>query len=86
VLWAQSKKLKTRKREKKATEVSGQNPSGIARNKTEKRGVDVLYFMVVTAAMFHFERSALNARDCWNAVGVVGAVCGCWLLGPNVET
>ena len=50
--------------------VSGQNSSG--RSKTQQKqegGVDVLPDMVVTAAVFHLEMSALNAEAPLNTVG-----------------
>ena len=39
--------------------------------KNQKTGVDVLCCMFVTAAVFHLERSALNADADWNAVEVL---------------
>ena len=40
----------------------------------QRSAVDVLYDMVVTAAVFHLERSELNADADWNAVEVKAMV------------
>ena len=56
----------------KAIGVSGENSSGRSKGQQNKRGgVDVLCCMVVTAAVFHLERSALNADAPENAVKVL---------------
>jgi hypothetical protein len=53
--------------------VSGQNSSERSKGQQKQEGaVDVLDPMLVTAAVFQFEMSALNARALENAVG------GCW--------
>jgi hypothetical protein len=57
----QNKTEKTLK--KKATGVSGQNSSERSKWQQKKEGgVDVLLLMVVTAAVFHLEMSALKAE------------------------
>ena len=54
----------------KAMGVSGQNSSERTKGQQNKRGgVDVLFFMLVTAAVFQLEMSALNAEAPENAVG-----------------
>ena len=54
----------------KAMGVSGEKSSEGSKGQQNKRGgVDVLSCMVVTAAVFHLEMSALNAEADWNAVG-----------------
>ena len=45
----------------------------------KRGGVNVLDSMVVTAAVFHLEMSALNAAAYWNAVHVGGCRCRVWL-------
>jgi hypothetical protein len=54
--------------------VSEQNPSEQTRDNRKRDGVSVLDAMLVTAAVFHFERSALNAAAEENAVGDVDTV------------
>jgi len=55
---------------KKAMGVSGQNSSERTKGQQKQEGgVDVLRYMVVTAAVFHLEMFALNAEADWNAVG-----------------
>jgi hypothetical protein len=59
--------------------VSGQNDRIQVKeakdNRKQEGGVSVLHSMIVTAAVFHLERSVLNAQAPWNAVkGGVGAV------------
>jgi hypothetical protein len=56
--------------QKKSTEVSEQNSKvKEARDNRKTVGVHVLSAMFVTAAVFHFEMSALNAIALVNAVG-----------------
>ena len=55
--------------------MSGQNSSERTKGQQkQKDGVDVLYSMVVTAAVFQLERFALKAEAPENAVGAVGGV------------
>ena len=51
--------------------VSEENSSERSKGQQNKRGgVDVLYFIFVTAAVFHLEMSALNADASLNTVEV----------------
>jgi hypothetical protein len=73
-----SKKRKIEKSKNKIiTGVSGPNPSERSKGQQKKEGgVDVLPYMPATAAVFHFEMSALNACASRNAVG--GCRCRVW--------
>ena len=59
--------------------MSEEKSSERSKGQQKKRGgVDVLYAMSVTAAVFHVERSALNKGSDINAVG--GCRCRVWLV------
>ena len=62
--------------------VSVENSSERTKGQQNKRGgVDVLYFMSFTAAVFHLEMSALNARASENAVGG----CRCRVMVDTIQ-
>ena len=69
--WSQSKIRSGRRTKKKEMGEKRKSDERHKERKNQRSGVDVLFCMVVTAAVFHLERSALNTDAPENTVEVL---------------